>query len=332
MDLPFDLPPGRLPTIVPRPKGEPKKFASGALGYRKDQIRYLLPQEPRDRFAFDLALDFQQFAYRPPAERYTLRALLRLTDFSDKLEFPGLQETGELMTVAHSNGKLVWATVPESVIVTKVFTILDLREQGMALNEPDVLRENIEQSLRDCPDADVEFFLKRLNASKTYDPADIRRAIGNLVRLGFIREYKKLDRSRRRVVLNIRMIASTRSGIRRGVIAAADALRVEGSSIEFHTDIDAAEAPAERERATKKGRKKKKTRAEYQAEAHREYTARRVAENKVETLTAALYELRDSGALTSEQQRVVNDAIALAHSDPLTEVPAAIDAKEQHSA
>ena len=175
MSLPFDLPPGRLPVILPRPKVRSRKLLDGALIHEAHNVRHLHLQSDRGLFEIGFMLEFRQFAALSAAELFTIRSLARCLTFSDKLVFPDLRDTGQLLFVENSDNSYVWATIPETVVVTSHFTALDLRDQGMALDEPDVLREAIERAVLSCPDADVDEMLKRFGKFKRPHITNIRR-------------------------------------------------------------------------------------------------------------------------------------------------------------
>ena len=282
MGLPFDLPVGNLPVIVRRPKVKPRKLADGTVIYEAHNIRYLDLQSNRGLFDIGLMLDVRQSAKLSAAEQFTILALQRRLKFSDKLTFPQLRDTGELFFVENSDDKLVWATLPETIIVTTKFSVLDIHDQGMAISEPDALRETIAQANPGCPDADVEEVLSRFRNFKPPHQTDIRRALKALQKLGIVREYIKIDRHRRRAVFNMRMVAATRSGILRGMIFADDDLRrVHGTEVIFSVDLGTAEPPVKRVKSTSTGRRRKLTRAEYQSMYHSERAARLKAERLI---------------------------------------------------
>ena len=189
MSLPFDLPQSHLPVIVPRPKVRPVQSADGVTTYETYGTRHLKLQADRSLFDIGFMLDLRQFAKLTAAERYTILALQRRLTFSDKLVFPGLSKTGRLVSFEGSDDKLVWATIPSHVVVTSLFTALDIHDQRMALDEPNVLREVIEQAVHGCPGADVEAIIERFRHFKPPHRTDISRALNDLLRLGIVREY-----------------------------------------------------------------------------------------------------------------------------------------------
>ncbi len=281
MDLPFDLPRGYLPVIVRRPKVKSRELLDGTKIFEALNIRYLDLKSDRGLFDIGLMLDIRQFAMLTRAERYTLLSLQRRLDFSAEITFPNLDRTGELFAVDGSDGRLVWATIPAMVIVTRKFTILDLHDKGMALDEPDVLQEVVEQRLQGCPDAELDELMQRFADFKPPHRTDISRAVRALERLGIIREVIGIGRYHYRAVFNMRLVAATRSGIVAGMIAAEDQLRrFDESTVFFETDLKNATSPTEPKKATRSGRRRKLTRADYQAISHKERAARIKLERK----------------------------------------------------
>lgn len=346
MPLPFELPRGRLPVIVSKPKGKPVRQADGSFAYEPHQIRFLTLRSDRGLNDIGFMLDVRQSAQLFAAERYTLQALIRRLSFSDNIEFPGLAETGQLLIVDAKSNKLVWATIPSSVIVTSSFTVLDLRDDGMAVDEPDVIFETIEKAIQGCPYAEPDELLQRFKQFKTPHRTDISRALTALPILGFVREYIDVDQHRRRAVVNMRMIAATRSGILAGMIAADDALRFNGNTVSYGTCISEAAAPAHRKKATKSGRKKKLTRGEYQSRYHSESAARKKEEKrrlKAEQVVAdhtkhgymtgeqlaGLRSILKDSALSPEAREELDRVFKSSHTDPNTEVPFEADEKEK---
>ncbi len=343
MSLPFDLPHDRLPVILPRPEVRPVTHADGVVTHEAYNVRQLNLQADRGLFEIGFMLEIRQFAKLLAAEEFTIHALVRLLTFSDKLVFPDLRDTGQLVYVGNSDDKFVWATIPSHVIVTSRFTRLDLYDQRMALDESDVIRKAIEQAMQGCPNADMEELFERFRRFKPPHPSDIRRALKQLPRLGIIREYITLDRHSRRAVFNMRVVAATRSYILRGMIAADDhCRRFHGTEVTFGADLATAEQPATRVNSTTTGRRRKLTRAQYQSKYHSEQAARIKAENRI-----ADYE--DKGYLTAEQfaelRKILDDPttpdqvretltliLTSVGCDPLTEIPETIDAKDQRHA
>ena len=161
MILPFDLRPGHLAVVVPRPDVRKTKLADGTTIFEAYNFKYLNLQADRGLYDIGFMLNVQQFAILKSAERYTLLALQRRLGFAAQLNFPGLSESGVLIKVEGSRGKFVWATIPGTVITTSKFTVLDLRDSGMALEEMDAIQENIDQAIQGCPDADADFLKAR---------------------------------------------------------------------------------------------------------------------------------------------------------------------------
>lgn len=256
LKLPFDLPSGHLPVIVPRPNVRRIELADGSQAFEAHNVRFLNLRADRGLFDIGFTLDFRQFGKQTAAEQFTILALQRRLTFSRKLTFPELRDTGELVFVDSSNDKLVWATIPETVIITSKFSVLDLHDQCMALDEPEALRETIEHAFQGCPNADVDEVLKRFLSFTPPHPTDISRALKMLPTLGIVREYIEIDRRRRRAVFNMRMVASTSSGILRGMVAAEDLLRrVDGTEVTFSVDPSTAEPPVKRVKSTSTGKR-----------------------------------------------------------------------------
>jgi hypothetical protein len=332
MKLPFDLPQGRLPVIVPRPKVKPRELIDGTVVHEAHKIRFLNLRSDRGLFDIGSMLNVRQFAKLSAAEQFTILALQRQLTFSDKLEFPNLRDSGKLVYVGNSSSKLVWTTIPEKAIVTSKFTVLDLHDQGMAIDELKALRETIEQSFHGCPKADVEEMLRRFLHFKSPHPTDIRRALKALVRLGIIRKYIKVDRRQSRAVFNMRLVAATRSGILRGMIAAENLLSsVDGTEAKFINDLSAAEPPAKRIKSTSTGKRRKPTKAKYQSEYHSEHQKLIKAKKLITDyesngyLTseqfALLRQLQDDPTFTDPHQKELRHVFSTARTDPLTEVP-----------
>jgi hypothetical protein len=343
LNLPFDLPGGHLPVIVPRPKVSPRTLDDGTVNYEAHNIEFLNLQSDRGLFDIGFMLNVRQFAKQSAAEQFTILALQRRLTFSRKLTFPHLWETGEPVLVDSSDDKLVWATIPETVIITSEFSVLNIHDQCMALSEPEALRENIEKAVQGCPDANVEEVLNRLLSFTPPHRSDISSALKILPTLGIVREYIKIDRRRRRAVFNMRMVASTSSGILRGMIAAEDLLRrVRGSEVTFSDDLATVEPPVKRLKSTSTGKRKKITRAEYQSKYH----AEREKLTKAEKL---ILDYESNGCLTSEQFNVLRRALddptvadktreelgrifASAHTDLATDIPTATATEKKHRA
>jgi hypothetical protein len=342
MTLPFVFHPGRLPVIVLRPKVRKRKLPDGSLIYEAYKVRYLDLRSDRALFDIGFMLDVQQFAKLTAAERFTIIALQRRLTFSDKLTFPDLTDTGQLLPVEGSDGKFVWATIPETVIVTSAFTIFDLHDQGMALDRPEALREVIEHAIQGCPQANIDEIMACFCDFKSPHRSDISRALNKLPRLGVLRDLIKLDRYRRRAVFNMRMVATTRSGILRGMITAEDHLRrIDGTEVTFSTDLSAAEPPVERVNVASTGRRRKLTRAQYQSKYHSEDEKRRKAEGLIADyerngyLTpeqfACLHQLQDDQTLP-DQMRKILDNFSSARTDPPTEIPENMSARSKSHA
>ncbi len=343
MKLPFDLPAHHLPVILPCPKVHSRKLIDGTVIYEAHNIRYLNLQSDRGQFEIGFMLEVRQFATLSAAEQFTILALVRLLEFSDDLEFPDFRYTGQLVYVENSDDKFVWGTIPSHVVVTSPFTPLDLHDQCMALNEPDVIREAIERTVQGCPDAEVEELLLRFNRFKSPHISDIRRALKQLPCLGIVREYIQLDRHCRRAMFNMRVVAKTRSYVLRGMIAADDhCRRLHGTEVEFSDDLGTATPPAKRVNSTTTGRRRKLNRAQYQSLYHSEHAKLIKAENRI-----ADYE--DNGYLTAEQFAdlrklldnpatpcLVSETLTLILTsvccDPLTEIPESLTAKDQQHA
>jgi len=332
MKLPFDLPFGHLPVIVPRPKVRSRTVADGSVIHEAHNIEYLKLESERGLFDIGFMLNVRQFAYLSAAERFTILALQRRLSFSGKIKFPNLHDTGELYSVEGGDEKLVWATIPGAVIITSKFTVLDLHDQDMALDESDALRVTIELAIQGCPGANADEILERFYRFKTPHPTDIRRALNKLEPLGFVREYINVDRLRRRAVFNMRMVASTRSGILRGLIAAEDLVRrVDGSEVTFSADLATVEPPVKRANSTTTGRRRNITKAQYQSKFHVECDLRIKAEKQISEyegngyLTheqfAGLRLALDDPALATELRETIKGILASALSDPLTEIP-----------
>ena len=343
MKLPFDLPAHHLPVILPRPKVRQVELADNTLAFEAHRVRDLNLEADRGRSEIGFMLEMLQFAAFTAAERFTIRALVRLLRFSDDLVFPDLRDTGDLQFVENSDDRFVWATIPSHQIITSPFTPLDLHDQCMALDEPGVLHENIERALQGCPGADANLLEMRFRRFNHPHVSDIRRALNDLVHLGIVREYITLDRYRRRAVFNMRLTAKTRSFILRGMIAAEDLLRrFHGSEITFSVDLSMAEPPAKRVNSTSTGRRRKKNRAQFQSMYQTEHEKLMKAEKRI-----ADYE--DNGYLTAEQfadlRKLLDEPttpdkvratltliITSVCCDPLTEIPNILTAKDQRHA
>ena len=195
MKLPFELPLNHLPVVVPRPKVRPQKLADDSVIYEAHIIRYLDLKSDRGLYEIGFMLDLLQFGNLRRDERFTLQSLERRLRFSDKLVFPELRDTGRLHDVEASNNKYVWATIPNTVVVTSPFTVLDIHDQRMALEEPEVLREAIELNVQGCPLADIDEILERFRSSKSPHLTDISSALKSLEHLGIIRDSTKTETS-----------------------------------------------------------------------------------------------------------------------------------------
>jgi len=323
VSLPFTLPYGRLAVIMPRPKVHPNKQADGVVTYEAIQTRQVNLRADRNLFRIGFMLEIEQFAQLSAAERFTLCALLRLLVFNNKLDYPDLSETGELYFVENSNEQLVWATISNQVIVTKEFTVYDLRDQRMATDERDALRETIEVAVYGCQDADVDVLLERFDRFTTPHETNIRSALKHLKHLGIVREYIRPIRGTRRAVFNMRLIGATRSFILQGMIAAETYLKsADGSVVSYSSDISTAEPPVKRAKSTKAGRRRKKTRAEYQSEARSEHRKRIKAERDLKAALKKVAEKDDQIQMLNRENQHLRDAL-----DPRTEIPAELTKK-----
>ena len=342
LKLPFALPPGRLPVIVPRPKVKPRELADGTVLYEAHNVHFFNLESERGLFDIGFMLNVHQFAQLSAAERFTILALQRRLTFSRKLIFPHLRDTGELVFVETSDNKHVWATIPGTVIVTSKFTVLDLHDQGMALDELDALRETIELAIQGCPGANTEAILERFHRFKTPHPTDISRALKKLIPLGFVREYIKIDSHRRRAIFNMRMVAATKSGILRGMIAADDLLRrVDGSEVAFSEDINTANPPAKRVNSTSTGRRRILKKADYQSMYHSEHDKLTRAEKLIMDyevngyLTPGqfteLHTVIGDPAFSDQAREAFTRIFEAARTDPLTEIPTAVITKKDKS-
>jgi hypothetical protein len=332
MNLPFVLLPGHLPVIVPRPKVRSRKLADGTVFHEAHNVRFLTLKADRGLFDIGFMLDVRQFAFQSPAEQFTILAIQRRLTFSDKIKFPNLKNTGNLISVENTNETRVWAMIPETVILTSKFTSFDLHDQRMALDELDALRETTELAIQGCPNADIEVILKRFHSFKTPDPSDIRRALKQLVPLGFVREYIKVDGHNRRAVVNMRMIAATRSGILSGMIAAEDMIRrVDGTTVSFGVDLNSVGRPAKRVNSTSTGKRRKLTRADYQSKYHSGKANLKRAEKLIKNYESSGYltpeqftELRnvqDDPTVPSKLRGALTSVFETARTDPHMEIP-----------
>ena len=147
----------------------------------------------------------------------------------------------------------------------------------------------------------------------------------------------------RRAVFNMRMVANTRSGILRGMIAADDLLRrVEGPEVAFSIDLNTAEPPAKRVNSTSTGRQRKPKRADYQSMYHSEH-------DKLIQADKLIVDYESNGCLTSEQfivlRRTLDDPtvsdemreelkriFASAHTDLATDIPTVTATEKKHRA
>ena len=343
MKLPFDLPKGHLAVLVPTPKVRKRKRADGTVVYEAHRIRCLRLEADRGLFDIGFMLNVHQFANLSAAERFTILALQRRLDFKDKLHFPDISDKGRLHYVVKSDQKLVWATISETVTMTSLFTALDLHDQCMAISEPEAMRETIERALQGCLNADVEEMLKRFRSFKPPHLTDINRALKNLLALGIVRVYIKVDSHRRRAVFNMRMVAATRSGILRGMIAAEDLIcRVKGAEVTFSVDLGTAEVPAKRANSTMAGRRRNITRAQYQSMYHSERDKRIKVEKRIADYEGSGYltpeqfvglrHALDDQTLPTDFREMIKQILASALSDPLTEIPEILGMEEKRHA
>jgi hypothetical protein len=348
MSLPFALPLGRIPVIVPRPEVRKVEFVDGRLEYEAYPVRYLPSHSERGLFDIGLMLDILQFGNITKSERYVIQALERRLTFSGKLDFPGLAETGVLISVKGNNDDLVWATISQGISVTRSFTILDLCHDGMALNNLEYLKEVIESNQKGCPEASADALLKRFQEFKPKRREEIYGVLENLLLLGILRELVKLDNHRYRAVFNPHLVVSTRSGIRRGTLEAEDVLRIDGTEITYTLNLGAAREPANRTGANVTGRRPYITRDALQAMYDAERVMRIAADNKIAKAQSCISEYEENGYLSLDQDKILRrafddpivpkhlqnslkQAFASAHSDPLTEIPTTIVAKKDNS-
>ena len=345
MSLPFNLPHGRIPVIVPRPEIREVEFADGTLEYEAYPVRYLSSHYERGLFDIGTMLDILQFGNITRTERYVIQALQRRLTYSGKLDFPGLAESGVLIPVQNTKEDLVWATVSHGISVTRSFTILDLCHNGMALANPEYLREVIESNQRGCPEANAETLLKRFQTFTPKRREEVSRALNKLIELGILRELEKLDNYRYRAVFNPHLVVSTRSGIIRGVIKAEDVLRFDGTEITYTLDFGAAREPANRSGANATGRRPYIRRDTLMSMYDAERVKLITAENKLAKAQLRIKVYEENGYLSPEQEMVfrqilddpivpdklqksVKRAFASAHADPFVEIPVLADSKK----
>ncbi len=345
MGLPFDLPLGRIPVIVPRPEIRKVELADGRIEFEAFQISYLASHSERGLFDIGAMLNVRQFAKTNPTEDYVILALERRLTFSAKLEFPGLAESGVLIPVKDFNEELVWATISQGVIVTSSFSILDLCHAGMALDNPEYLREVIESNQKGCPEANVGALFIRFQKFKPRRREEVSAALQELLRIGVLRELVKLDDYRYLAVFNPHLVVNTRSGIRQGILKAEDVLRFDGTEISYSLPLSAARQPAERTGSNITGRRPYITRNAYQAMYDAERVARTAAENKLIKAQKCIAEYEKNGCLTfsqlttlrnvmdeptipSQLRKSIKRDFASVHADPLTEIPTTTAAKK----
>ncbi|MBT5352184.1 MAG: hypothetical protein HOH64_02765 [Rhodospirillales bacterium] len=329
---------GRIPVIVPRPEIREVEFADGRFEYEAHPVRYLSSHYERGLFDIGTMLDILQFGNITRTERYVIQALQRRLTFSGKLDFPGLAESGALIPVQNTEEDLVWATVSQGISVTRSFTILDLCHNGMALDNPEYLREVIESNQRGCPGANAEALLKRFQIFTPRRREEVSRALNKLVELGILRELEKLDNYRYRAVFNPHLVVSTRSGIIRGAIKAENVLRFDGAEISYTLDLGAAREPANRSGTNVTGRRPYITRDAYQSMYDAEHVDRVAIENRLAKAQHRIQEYEESGYLSLEQdmllRQILDDpmfpeklrnqlkhAFTSAYADPLSEIP-----------
>jgi len=248
--------------------------------------------------------------------------------------------------VQNTKEDLVWASVSQRISATGSFTILDLCHNGMALTNPEYLREVIESNQRGCPGANAEALLKRFQTFTPKRREEISRALNKLVELGILRELVKIDNYRYRAVFNPHLVVSTRSGIIRGAIKAEDVLRFDGTEISYTLDLGASREPADRDGEIANARRPYITRDAYQAMYDAERVDRTATENKLMKAQKCIAEYEENGCLTPDQlttvhfvmdepavpdqlRRSLKQAFASAHADPRTDIPAGAVIKEE---
>lgn len=339
MKLPFILPPGRLPVIVRRPKIKTETLADGTTVHVAHNVSYLNLESERGLFDIGFMLDFRQFGFQSSEEQFTTLALQRKLAFSDEVDFPDLKTTGQLFPVNNTDEKRVWATIPETVVLTSKFTPYDLHDEGMAINELGVLRERIEQVTQGCQNVDVKEIINRFQRFTIPHVTDIRSALKNLESLGLVRKYIKEDRLNRRALVNMRMIAATRSWILRGMIDAEDRLnRVDGSAVSFSVDLNLVDPPAKRIKSTSTGRRKKPKKADYQSKYHAENEKLTKAEKLIakyegngyltQSQFTELGQAQEDPTIPRHVREALESVFESAHTDPLTEIPIIADTKK----
>jgi hypothetical protein len=338
MTLPFILRPRRLPVILPRPE---KRWIKrrGVKICVAHNITYFMSTSKRSFFDFDLMLDILQFADLSRTDRYVILALQRRLKFDGKLDFPDLATSGEFIPVEGFEATSVWATISESVVRTRIFTVLDLCRESMALDNPDFLREFIEENQKGCPNADADELLKQFQNFTPRRREEIRPALEKLVRLGILRNLEKIDRLRYRATFNVRLVASTYSGIRQGMIRAEKQWQIQGQSVAFSVDLQNAQEPASNKRATSKGRKKYIRREQYQSMFEALQTKHKAIENKLVKLLSRTNRYEENGFVTTDQltslrqvsenpevpeqlRQAIDRSFNSAHLDPPSEIPA----------
>ena len=336
---------GRIPVIVPRPEIREVEVADGTLEYEAYPVRYLSSHYERGLFDIGTMLDILQFGNITRTERYVIQALQRRLTFSGKLDFPGLAQSGVLIPVQNTKEDLVWATVSQGISATGSFTILDLCHNGMALANPEYLREVIESNQRGCPEAKAETLLKRFQTFTPKRREEVSRALNKLIELGILRELEKLDNYRYRAVFNPHLVVSTRSGIIRGAIKAEDVLRFNGTEISYTLDLGAAREPAKCDGTNVTGRRPYITRDAYQAMYDAERVDRVAIENKLAKALHRIKVYEENGFLSPDQEMIfrqvlndpkvsdqlrksLNSAFASAHADPLIEIPIPVNSKK----
>jgi hypothetical protein len=329
---------GRIPVIVPRPEIQQIEIADGTLEYEASLIRYLSSHSERGLFDIGTMLDIRQFGNISKTERFVILALERRLTFSRKLDFPGLAELGVLIPVKDFNEELAWATISQRVSVTSSFTVLDLCHCGMALNNPDYLKQIIESNQRGCAEADADALLIRFQKFKPRRREEVSRALNKLIRLGILRELIDLGNYRYRAVFNPYLVASTNSGIRQGILKAEDVLRIDGNEVAYSLPISTARQPAESNGAKVTGRRQYIKRNAYQSMYDAESVKRIATENRLIKALKRNAEYEKNGCLTSNQlttirmvmgeptvpdllRQSLRRTFAFAHTDPPTEIP-----------
>ncbi len=241
----------------------PRKVTSenpdGTKMYAVEQDFLLPPNGPRLNAFFNPSMFWLQFGNIRRAEIFTLFSLVNRLKYSTKLIYPEFERTGLFIFAPGSDNMLVFAQIDDGVTTTSKFVAEDLREDAPAASEE--LRLVFSGLMRHCADAQVDRFVDRFEDFNPPNRSEIYRALTALKTLGILLDVVECG-AKNRAVFNPQFVAATKSGIARGIVAAADSGQT--SLLTFSSDIREARPLRQ---AISTGKRKRLTRNDWRRRA-----------------------------------------------------------------